>query len=301
MTNMLYKIFNKEKYKDIKISQKNDELKKIFFQKTEPKLKKIFNTLKKKKEISFLHSGHLGDIINSLPLIKEISKKKKTTLYIEINKILPKNISAKTHPSGKYYLKEDSVKKLMPLLKSINYISKVKIYNREIIDVNLNLFRELPINFNIDSVRWYFHLTGTHTDLSIPYFNIKKVNKFKNKIIIMRSLRRQNNFISYKFLNNYKNIVFVGLKNEYEDLKKVIKSLKYYESKDFLELAKIIKSCKLFIGNPSFGFALAEAVKCPRLLESGPNFPLIYPNGKNCYDFYFQTHFEYLFKKIYKI
>ena len=77
MTNMLYKIFNKEKYKNIKISQKNDELKKIFFQKTEPKLKKIFNTLKKKKEISFLHSGHLGDIINSLPLIKEISKKKK--------------------------------------------------------------------------------------------------------------------------------------------------------------------------------------------------------------------------------
>ena len=48
----------------------------------------------------------------------------------------------------------------------------------------------------------------------------------------------------------------------------------------------------MFIGNLSFGYALAEALKVPRLLESGPNFPLVYPNGKNGYDFYFQSHFE---------
>ena len=35
--------------------------------------------LSTKKEVSFLHSGHLGDIINSLPLIKEISKNKNST------------------------------------------------------------------------------------------------------------------------------------------------------------------------------------------------------------------------------
>ena len=32
--------------------------------------------------------------------------------------------------------------------------------------------------------------------------------------------------------------------------------------------------------------------KKPRLLESGPNFPLVYPNGKDGYDFYFQSRFE---------
>ena len=75
--------------------------------------------------------------------------------------------------------------------------------------------------------------------------------------------------------------------------------MEFHDSKDFLELASIIKNARIFIGNLSFGYALAEAVKVPRLLESRPNFPLVYPNGENAYDFYFQDHFELHFKKIY--
>ena len=44
-------------------------------------------------------------------------------------------------------------------------------------------------------------------------------------------------------------------------LKNKIKNLEYYDSIDFLELASIIKSSKFFIGNLSFGYALAEALK----------------------------------------
>jgi len=175
----------------------------------------------------------------------------------------------------------------------------VQLYKKEKIDIDLNLFRELPINFNMDSVRWYFHLTGIHNQLSLPYINVEKVKIFENSIVIMRSLIRQNKFINYKFINKYENILFVGLPDEYKDLKKSIKNMKYHECKNFLELARIIKSCKIFIGNLSFGFALAEAVKCPRLLETHLDFPLIYPNGKDSYDFFFQEHFESLFKKIY--
>ena len=82
-------------------------------------------------------------------------------------------------------------------------------------------------------------------------------------------------------------------------MKTKINNLEYFDSRDFLELAMIIKNSKLFIGNLSFGYALAEALKVPRLLESGPNFPLVYPNGENAYDFYFQSHFEELTKKLY--
>ena len=64
-------------------------------------------------------------------------------------------------------------------------------------------------------------------------------------------------------------------------------------------MAQIINSSKVFIGNLSFGYTLAEGLKKPRLLESGLNFPLIYPNGKNAFDFYFQEHFESNFNKIY--
>ena len=82
-------------------------------------------------------------------------------------------------------------------------------------------------------------------------------------------------------------------------LKQGLKNLEFYDCKDFIELASIIKGCRVFIGNLSFGYALAEAIKVKRMLESGPDFPLVYPNGKNAYDFYFQSHFENLFKKLY--
>ncbi len=74
--------------------------------------------------------------------------------------------------------------------------------------------------------------------------------------------------------------------------------MEFFDSKDFLELASIIKNSRLFIGNLSFGYALAEAIKVPRLLESFPNFPMVYPNGSSGYDFYFQNHFEKLVEQL---
>ena len=263
-----------------------------------PKIKNIHETIKTKKDISFLHYGHLGDIINSLPVIKELSKDKNCSLYIQINKLMPKHAISKEHPSGSVYLTENATNKLLPLLKEQKYINKVEIYKNQKIDVDLNFFRELPINFNLDSIRWYFHLTGDFPDLSKNYINVEPHEKFKDHIVIVRSLRRQNKHIDYSFLSSYEKIVFVGLEQEFNDLQKKVQSLKFYDCKDFLELAMIIKNAKLFIGNLSFGYALAEAIKVPRLLESGPNFPLVYPNGNNAFDFYFQTHFEGLIKKI---
>ena len=187
----------------------------------------------------------------------------------------------------------------MPLLKKQKYIDKVDIFKNEKIDVNLNLFREMPINFNIDSIRWYFHITGIHSKMDEPYLENIGNHQLKNKIVIIRSKRRRNYLINYNFLKNYNDLLFLGLEDEYEELKKDIPNLEFFDCKDFLEMAEIINSCKLFIGNLSFGFTLAEGLKKPRLLESGPDFPLVYPNGQDAYDFYFQKHFENNFKKIY--
>ena len=263
-----------------------------------PRIIQISNLIKSKDNISFLHSGHLGDIVNSLPVIKELSKKKTCNLYIEKNKKIPEHVISKEKSASKVYLKETPIIKLIPLLKKQEFINKVEIFNDQNIDVDLNFFRELPINFNIDSVRWYSHLTGCFPDLSEPYLNVEANEKFKDYIVIMRSLRRQNKFIDYSFLSSYKKLVFIGLKDEFDDLKKSIKNLEYFDSKDFLELASIIKNAKIFIGNLSFGYALAEALKVTRLLESAPNFPLVYPNGGSGYDFYFQNHFEDLINKL---
>ena len=295
---ILMKIFNKEKYakfKDKEIKKKNEDL---YNNSIKLKLNKISNAIQKKNELSFLHSGNLGDIINSLPLIKELSKNKKCTLFIETNKLLPLHVRNVKHPFGKYFLTENSAKKIMPLLLKQNYIEKVQIFNNQNIDINLNLFREMALNFNIDSIRWYFHITGIHADLDKPYLINIDEHKIKDRIVIIRSKRRKNYLINYNFIKNYNYALFLGLVDEYEDLKKEIPNLEFYDCKDFLEMAEIINSSKIFIGNLSFGYTLAEGLKKPRLLESGPDFPLVYPNGKDAYDFYFQEHFENNFKKI---
>ena len=77
-----------------------------------------------------------------------------------------------------------------------------------------------------------------------------------------------------------------------------IPKLEFYDCKDFLETAEIIKSSKFFIGNSSFGFTLAEGLKIPRIMESYPDFPVVYPNGGHGYDIYFQVHFEKICKKL---
>lgn len=297
---IFYKFTNKEKYRKLKtdllIKKKIKVLKSGF----EQEVININDKLKK-KEISFLHSGHLGDVINALPIIKEISKNSKCNLYLQTGKKLEDDAIGYKHKDDHIYMNDRMVNMVLPLLKKQNFLNSVDKFNNDQIDVDLDLFRKIPMNFNLDEVRWYFHLTGVHVDLSKQYLFADEHKKIKNKIVIMRSTRRKNNFINYKFLNNYEDVIFLGLKEEYEDLKLEIPKLEFYDCKDFLEAAEIIKSSKFFIGNSSFGFTMAEGLKIPRVMESYPDFPVIYPNGGHGYDFYFQVHFEKICQKLNQI
>ena len=84
--------------------------------------------------------------------------------------------------------------------------------------------------------------------------------------------------------------------DEFLDLKNVVKNLEFYDCKDFLDMASIVKSSKFVLANSSITFPIAEGLNVPRLLESFPDYPAAQPHGKNAYNFYFQAHFEKLFK-----
>jgi len=210
-----YKLFNNKKYRTLKEQNAIQKTVKIFKNKYSSYLYEIESKIKNNKKITFLHSGHLGDLFNS--------------------------------------------------------------------------------------PRWYFHITGTQVDLADPYLYVTPHEKIKNKIVILRTFRGRSQFINYKFLQNYKNLIFIGMKNEYEDLKQDIKNIEFYDCKNFLDMARVIKACKFFIGNKSVAYAIAEALKVPRILEAKPRFPVVQPIGKNAFDFYYQPHFEkwcsYLNKK----
>ena len=297
MKNFFNKIINKEKNNQKKIEKQKKKDVEVFKNRYEKHINSIQKILKEKKDITFLHSGHIGDIINILPIIKEISKNHSCKLYIGINVPLPVQYS--NHPGGKFYLNKKIYDMLYPLLSSQKYINKVEVFNNQNVDINFDLIRELPINLLFDNARYGFHISGVQVDLSKKFLEVEDHPKLKNKITILRSLRYQNPFINYKFLEKFENPYYLGTIEEYNHLKKEITNLEFYDCKDFLEMASIIKSSKVFIGNSSLGIDIADGLKTPRLLEASPYFPARQVHGENGFDFYFQSHFKKYFNYFY--
>ena len=161
--------------------------------------------------------------------------------------------------------------------------------------IDLNLFRSIPINLNFYASRWFSHICGININVENTFLSVKPHDTIKNKIVIHRSPRYRNEYINYKFLNDKKNLLCIGLESEFRSLKKVINNLEFYNPKDFLEMAEIIKASKFFVGNMSFQYIIAEGLKVPRLLEASPDFPIVFPTGPNAYDSYHQNHFEKFF------
>ena len=196
------------------------------------------------------------------------------------------------HPAKGFYIDDRMLNLFLPLMKKQKYFYEVDKYQGQEIDVDFNLFRILPINICFNSPRWYFQISGIQVDLSIPYMEVNDHESIKDKIVIHRTFRHRNQFINYKFLRNYDDLIFIGTKDEYEDLKKDVPNLEFCECKNFLEMARIIKSSRFFIGNQSIAYPMAEALKVPRLLEAEPMFPVVQPVGNKAFDFYYQPHFE---------
>ena len=290
-----YKAFDKSKYLDIK--NKNRLIKNVKYYNSQiySQIVDIQKKIDNNKELSFLHSGQLGDLIYSLATIKELSKTHKCKLYIQINKPMSLEYGSS---QKKVFLSKKSGDLILPLLKNQNFLASVDIYNGEKIDINLDLYRDIPINLSFYSTRWFSHLVGINLNVEDTFLSVKPHSVIKNKIVIHRSPRYRNAFINYKFLNNTKNLLCIGLKDEFLDLKKEINNLEFHDCKDFLEMAEIIKASKFYLGNMSFQYIIAEGLKIPRLLEASPDFPIVFPVGTKAFDSYHQNHFEKFFKNL---
>ena len=293
-----YKITNnKSKYLEVKHAKREQKKRTTLNPEVLKTLKQFKDNIDSKTEINLSHSGHLGDLIYALPIIKELSKTKTCNLIVKVNQ--PYNGQYFKHPSGNIMISERSFNMLLPLLKEQSYLNSVTVYTNQTIDVDLDFFRDLPISNQFHSFRWYYHLVGKQADMTLPYLDVKPHSTIKDKIVIVRTFRARNVFIDYSFLKHYDNLLFLGTKDEYEDLKQSVPNLEFYDVKDFLELAQIIKSCKFYLSNQTFAYAIAEGLKVPRLLEAYPDYPVMFPTTTNGADFYFQEHFEAYFKTMY--
>jgi hypothetical protein len=280
------KIGNKRAYQDYKILKLLHEA---------PPIDLEFNF---KGEVHFKHSGNAGDVIYALPSLYAIAKQQPFHIHLNagVEIVYAKNVY---HHAGKVLLNEKTISLLQPLLFYQQQIKCCDLYKSQRVDVDMDLFRKFPLfkgNGNI--ARWYFYIFGIQADLSVPWLQAPKNDQFKNNIIIARSYRYRNPGINFSFLKKYPSLVFLGLLEEYEDMKVMLPQIVYYPVRDFLDMAAVINSCRLFIGNQSFPFSIAEALKVKRILEVCYFCPNVNVEGKNGYDFCYQPQFEKIVDRV---
>lgn len=273
--------------------------KKYFYQRALSKVKppNLYPDIKG-DAVHFKHFGLIGDIIYSIPAMKALAKGKEIHLHLQINQPSLYKRGMRHYNEGKI-LTEKSVEMIAPLLLSQPEIKCCDIYTNQPIDYDLDDFRKYPFDYNMGHIcRWYFLAYGISSDLSKGWLSAEPYERFKNEILIARSFRYRAPGIRYDFLNEYSNIGFVGLKEEYEDMRKSIPNIKYHPVKDFLELAQLIAGCRFFIGNQSFPYSLAEALKVKRALEVCFENPNVIPEGDHAFDFCYQPQFEKIVKQL---
>jgi hypothetical protein len=195
---------------------------------------------------------------------------------------------------------------LRPLLVEQPYIEDFLVYAGEDVDIDFDLIRMQHYTNQPKGClnRWFnYAFPQLASDLSKPWLELPKTIKStqsNGKIIINFTQRYRNYLINYFFLKEHQDkLIFAGLEKE-RDLfcKNWNLDIPLLEPDNFYHLAQNINDCKFFLGNQSFCFQIAEALKVPRILELFPMMPNVIPVGENAFDFYHQGSLDYYFGKL---
>lgn len=261
---------------------------------------------------TFAHFGNTGDILASLPAMREFYNKTKIkpTLYL-VKDHPAEYYNEAVHPIKNEFgqnvsLNEVMISMLMPLLKQQDYLQDVimiesKDYESYNIDFNLSKIRDAFYNIPFGDIRrWYFYLyPELACDLSKQYILVPDTDKdfAKDKIVICRTERYQNEQIDYSFLKEYEdNLVFSGTMREYNNFcMQFDLNIRKLNISNFLELAQALKQSKGLMSNQTMIFQIAEGMKIPRVVELCSYAPNVIPVGEQAYDFYAQMAAELYF------
>lgn len=260
--------------------------------------------------LKFKHSANSGDLIAAMAGIHEVCAKrnKKAIIYQRLN--MPGSYyEGATHPikdsnNIDVTMNLKMFEYLKPLIEGQDYVHEFLIYNGEQVDFDLDNIRNFKINIPLGQIqRWYFYVYPQMAcDLSEGWINVpeNKITPLSQYIIINRTEMYNNFNITYFFLKYYQErLIFAGTQDEHKKfcLDWGI-NIPLLVVNNFNELASAINDCMFFLGNQSFCWNLAEAMKIPRILEVCEFAPNCIPVGYDGYDFYHQHSLEYYFKKL---
>jgi hypothetical protein len=249
-------------------------------------------------DVSVKHSGHIGDILYSLNIVKSIADKHgPVDFYIgfEVANQTP------NHPSGKYTMTDKAFAYMLPLLESLPFIGGVYKHNGQEIEYDLDKFRLQGFNLASSDLRkWYPYVyPDFEVNLSDKLIEADKTYDYlKEAVVVNLTKRYRNASINYRLLEKLNRpIYFVGLDEEHVLFQLYELQHKRIVVKDALHMSNILNSCYLFIGNQSSTFALAEQMKICRALEVHNGCPNVITMGGETFDYMTTEGLEHLINK----
>jgi hypothetical protein len=250
--------------------------------------------------ITFKHSGNAGDIIFSIPAINAVMENNmiggivgEAEIQIRLGVAMGVSDPVK-HPTGGVQMNATMFDMIKPLLLSSGYIKSVRTWTGDQVDYDLDRFRAQPIQLGMGNIsRWYSNIVNLPINLHESWISVLGLST--DIIIVARSERYLNPNLDYSFLEGH-NIMFIGIDKEFELIKKQIPNAIHQKVDNFLEMAQLIDGCKMFIGNQSLPYAIAEGLKVDRILEPCLYAGNVIPCGGKCIEAYTQKTFEEFFK-----
>jgi hypothetical protein len=265
--------------------------------------------------LTLKHSMPAGDLLSILPGLRQVWKDtgKKWIIFQRVN--LEYGDMFEAYPGVTYSIKKDNIPVTMnrgifdalkPLLLAQPYIKDVFEWDGENCDYDMDLLRQMDTTMPFGSInRWPSYIWPEMAcDLSERWLlrNVHLFDGLSDKIIINRTERYTNMLISYRFLKDYEDkLVFMGLPHEYKLFCKQfgLNMPIFPERQNFNDISVSIQSCKLYIGNQSACFQIAEGHKVNRILETCRQIPNVIGSGPGFYDFLHQDKLEYFVNKLY--
>jgi hypothetical protein len=213
--------------------------------------------------ITVKHSGNIGDIIYALPTIMHLSKLQNKKIKFYLNPI-DTRMSAQLANA------------ITPLLEHQIYIDSVELYNDQHVDCDLDLFRTIQVptgNLGELHAKLFDYDSSILKEQSIFINDSYNANLPTYDIIINRTERYNNlAFPWLDILNEYSahTKCFIGTNSEYKKFIETynLTDIDYIETENFLQVAWLIKNSKIFIGNCSSPYAIAETMKHHSIQES---------------------------------
>lgn len=221
---------------------------------------------------TFKHSGTLGDLLYSLPLVKHFGGGE---FYLHMNQI---DVLSKTFygiPAPPFHMGRMNTKDyefMKPFMEAQSYITKFLPLDPSKTEIthNLDKFRPLfvqhPGNY-VDVYATAFAIVNKEVQKDLrqtPWIDIPGPLTVTGKdVAISRTKRWVPNQLSpiwkdWKDQGIDKRAFFLGLKDEHEEFKKVTGwDIPYQPINNLLEMAQYISGAKVFIGNQSVALAVA--------------------------------------------